>query len=83
MIDLVLADEAWADVDPGTEALLDRWHVAVGAALRAGDAVATVVLVKSSIEITAPASGTLARILVEKDATFKRGQALGQLAPQA
>ena len=30
MIEIKLPDEAWADVEEGTEALLDEWLVAVG-----------------------------------------------------
>ncbi len=71
-----LGDEAWQGVDAGTEALLGRWLVEEGAAVRAGQPIAEVVLVKTTMEVPAPADGTLRRILVPQDATFGRGQDL-------
>lgn len=83
MIDIVLAAEAWKDVEPGTEALVDQWLVREGDRVRAGQTIAVVVLVKASIDIAAPADGTVSQILVEKDATFKPGQTLARLTTGA
>ncbi len=71
-----LPDDAWQDVDPGTEALLARWLVGEGARVRRGEPVAEVVLVKATLEVEAPADGTLAKILVPQDGTFGPGQDL-------
>jgi pyruvate/2-oxoglutarate dehydrogenase complex dihydrolipoamide acyltransferase (E2) component len=70
MVAVRLADDAWQGVDPGTEALLAGWFVAEGARVQEGQPIAEVVLVKATLEVTAPADGTLARILVPKDGTF-------------
>jgi len=79
MTEVKLADEAWQGVEAGTEALLNGWHVGVGERVAAGQALADVVLVKASVEVTAPAAGVIEKILVPKEATFARGQALAVL----
>jgi pyruvate/2-oxoglutarate dehydrogenase complex dihydrolipoamide acyltransferase (E2) component len=81
MTDVVLDPAAWQDVDAGTEALLDKWLVAPGTRVHAGQPLATVVLVKSTLEVAAPADGTLAAIHVEAGQTFGRGQVLARLEP--
>ncbi|HLT25349.1 MAG TPA: lipoyl domain-containing protein [Zeimonas sp.] len=79
MIEIGLDDAAWKDVEPGTEALVDRWLVAEGERVTAGTPLAVVVLVKTSIEIPAPADGVLERIVVDAGSTFGRGVAIGLL----
>ncbi len=79
MIAVALDDAFWKDVEEGTEALVDRWLVDEGAAVRAGAALVVVVLVKTSIEVPAPADGVLERILVAAGATFARGAPLATL----
>ena len=81
MIEVVLDGAAWKDVEPGTQALLDKWRVAEGDSVRAGQVLASVVLVKSTLEVTAPADGTLAAILVQVSETFGPGQPLARLRP--
>jgi pyruvate/2-oxoglutarate dehydrogenase complex dihydrolipoamide acyltransferase (E2) component len=79
MIDIALADELWEGVDPGVEALVDQWLVREGDRVAAGQVVAKVVLVKTSCEVIAPASGVLERILVPAEQTFARGRPLATL----
>jgi pyruvate/2-oxoglutarate dehydrogenase complex dihydrolipoamide acyltransferase (E2) component len=81
MIDVVLDAAAWKDVEPGTQALLDKWLVAEGDAVRAGQPLASVVLIKATLEITAPADGVVASILVPEPETFGPGQPLARLRP--
>jgi biotin carboxyl carrier protein len=83
MTDVALPADAWADVEPGTEALVDQWKVGVGDRVRAGQTIAVVVLVKTSFDILAPVDGVVAQILAEKDSTFKRGQPLARVTPTA
>lgn len=78
-IEIVLPDEVWQDVEPGTEALVEDWLVAVGAAVTAGQAIASVVVVKTNHEVTAPADGVIEKILVRAEETFARGAPLGVL----
>ncbi len=72
-----LPDDAWGSVEG--EALVDKWLVAEGDQVRAGDPLLTVVLVKTNVEIPSPVDGTLSKILVAAEGTFKRGQDLGML----
>jgi pyruvate/2-oxoglutarate dehydrogenase complex dihydrolipoamide acyltransferase (E2) component len=80
VIELRLPQSAWDGVDPGVEALLDQWHVAEGDRVEAGQLLATVVLIKATIEIHSPAAGTL-RILVPRESTFGREAVLGRVQP--
>jgi pyruvate/2-oxoglutarate dehydrogenase complex dihydrolipoamide acyltransferase (E2) component len=66
----------WEGVDEETEALLESWKVSEGATVSEGDLLAVAVLIKTSIDVPAPASGVLSRILVAEDATFGRDQDL-------
>lgn len=76
---IVLDATYWQGVDAGVEALVDAWLVQEGAAVEAGQPVVRVVLVKSTIEITAPAAGTIERITVPAGKTFAREQPLAIL----
>jgi pyruvate/2-oxoglutarate dehydrogenase complex dihydrolipoamide acyltransferase (E2) component len=78
-MDIALGPDAWQDVEPGTEALVEEWLVAEGASVKAGQALASVVVVKANHEVVAPADGVLEKILVAAEATFAPGQALGLL----
>ena len=79
MTDVVLPAAAWQDVEPGTEALLDKWLVQAGDRVKAGQTVARVVLVKANFDIVAPIDAVVERILVPQEASFKPGQALARL----
>jgi pyruvate/2-oxoglutarate dehydrogenase complex dihydrolipoamide acyltransferase (E2) component len=79
MMDIVLADTAWDGVDPGTEALVDQWLVREGDRVDAGQVVAKVVLVKTTLDVVAPARGVIDRIFVPKEQTFARGKVLALL----
>jgi pyruvate/2-oxoglutarate dehydrogenase complex dihydrolipoamide acyltransferase (E2) component len=78
-LDLGLPPESWTGVDPGVQALLDRWLVAEGEPVAAGQVVARAVLVKSTLDIVAPAAGVLERVLVPAGASFAREQAVGRI----
>ena len=78
--DIILPQDAWQDVEPGTEALVEDWLVQVGDSVKAGQPLASVVVVKSSHEVLAPADGVVESILVQAEGTFKPGQSLGTLA---
>lgn len=78
---VTLDDAAWEGVDAAAQALLERWLVPVGSRVAAGQPLARVVLVKASLEVTAPAAGVLGRIDVAEGDSFARGQALAQLQP--
>lgn len=79
MIDIILDDAVWADVDEGTEALLQEWQVKAGDTVEAGQVLAVAELVKTSHEIFAPAAGRIAAIKVPEQETFGRGAVIAQL----
>ncbi len=79
MTEVQLPDALWTGVDAGVEALLDQWLVHEGDRVTAGQPLAKVVLVKTNIEVTAPADGVIERILVPVEQTFPRGRPLATL----
>lgn len=80
-VSIRLPDEMWTDVEAGTEALLDKWLVKEGDTVVADQPVATVVLIKTAVDVTAPASGRIVKILVPAEGTFGRGRDLALLEP--
>lgn len=78
-IEIVLAQDVWADVEAGTEALVEDWLVSEGDSVKAGQPIANVVVVKSNHEVTAPADGVIEKILVAAEDTFAPGAALALL----
>lgn len=76
-----LPDEMWKDVEAGTEALLDKWLVKEGDTVVVDQPVATVVLIKTAVDVTAPTSGRITKILVPAEGTFGRGRDLALLQP--
>lgn len=79
MIEVTLAPEVWKDVDADVEALLDAWQVAEGDTVRAGQPLANVVVVKANVEVSAPAAGRVASILVAAGETFGRGKPIATI----
>lgn len=79
MKDVILDPELWESLEAGTAALLDQWFVAEGDHVHRGQALARAVLVKSSLEVIAPAEGTVEQILVPAGQNFGRGEVLARL----
>ena len=77
--EVLLPADAWEGVGPEVQGLVDQWLVAAGAPVEAGQPVVRVVLVKSTLEVEAPAAGRL-EILVPAGDNFARGQALARIA---
>ena len=78
MSEIILLDAAWDGVAPGVEALLDSWAVGVGVPVVKGQTLATVVLVKASIDIEAPSNGHLSAIYVKAEESFVAGKVLAE-----
>lgn len=83
MTEITLSADAWKDIDPGTEALVDKWLVAEGDTVRAGQTLANVVLVKANQDIVAPTSGRIEKILVKSGETFAQGKPMALLGEAA
>lgn len=81
-MNITLPETAWEGIEPTVEALVDRWLVQEGDAVRRGQPLATVVLVKTSQDIEAPADGRVTHILVGVGHTFHRCQPVATLEPQ-
>lgn len=79
MTDITLPDDIWEGVEPGTEALVEQWLVRAGERVAAGQIVARVVVVKTNVEVAAPADGVIEQILVPAEHTMRRGQPLATL----
>lgn len=75
-IDITLAAEQLE----GTKATLSQWLVTAGDAVSAEQPVAELETDKVSIEITAPADGTILEISAEVGAEVRPGQVLGRIA---
>jgi pyruvate/2-oxoglutarate dehydrogenase complex dihydrolipoamide acyltransferase (E2) component len=82
VIEIKLPDEAWADVEEGTEALLDEWLVAVGDAVHEGQIIGTAMVVKAAIELVTPVSGVIESLEVAAAQNFGKDAVLARLRPQ-
>jgi len=65
--------------DTGDEAAISAWLYADGDAVAAGAVIAEIMVEKSSFELVAPASGTLA-ILVAAEIPVVQGQTVARIA---
>lgn len=79
MTPIVLEERAWKGVEPGTEALVERWLVSEGEHVAAGQVVVMTMLIKASLDVAAPAAGIIEKILVPAEASFGPGQPLATL----
>ena len=76
MTDIVIAENLW---DEG-EAAISAWLYQDGDRVAAGAIVAELMVEKSTMEIIAPASGTL-RILVAAEEPVAKGQIVARIEP--
>lgn len=74
MTDIVIADNLW---DEG-EAAISAWLYAEGDRVAAGAIVAELMVEKSSMEVIAPATGTL-RILIAAEEPVTKGQIVARI----
>lgn len=81
MVDIVLPDEAWTDVEEGAEAVLGEWLVAVGDRVASGQVIGTVHVMKATVDLVAPAAGIVASLEVGPEENIRRGQVIARLAP--
>jgi pyruvate/2-oxoglutarate dehydrogenase complex dihydrolipoamide acyltransferase (E2) component len=82
VIEIRVPDEAWADVEAGTKALLDEWLVAVGEAVAEGQVIGMAMVVKATIELVAPVAGVIESLDVAATKNFGKGAVLARLRPQ-
>ena len=58
------------------EAQIDLWHKEAGEAVAEGEEILTITTPKVTMEIEAPATGTLAEVVIEEDEIAKVGTVL-------
>lgn len=80
MTDIILDDAVWADVDEGTEALLQEWQVQAGDRVEAGQVLGVAELVKTTHDIVAPVAGVVASLEVAAEANFGRQAVLARIS---
>jgi pyruvate/2-oxoglutarate dehydrogenase complex dihydrolipoamide acyltransferase (E2) component len=78
-IAVTLEAKAWEGVDSSAQALVDSWLVQEGARVEAGQPLARIVLVKSTLDVVAPTAGVVERILVPAGENFAQGQPLASM----
>ncbi len=76
MMDLVLPNAFWDGAQDGVEALLDKWLVAKGVPVVKGQVLASVVLVKASLDLEAPEAGIIEEVFVNNGESFAAGKVL-------
>ena len=69
-MELRLQDDAWLDVEEGTEGLLDSWLVKEGDEVAAGQVIASAMVAKTSYELVAPIAGRVTKITVQEQNSF-------------
>ena len=75
MTEIVVPHDLW---DDGREAAISVWLYADGDPVEAGAVIAEIMVEKTSYELAAPATGTLA-ILVAADEAVAKGQVIGRV----
>jgi pyruvate/2-oxoglutarate dehydrogenase complex dihydrolipoamide acyltransferase (E2) component len=81
---LVAVDAAavWpADAMDVEEAVVANWFTREGGTVTEGETVCEIQVEKVSVDVPAPATGTLERVLVAEGDTFARGDALAEVRP--
>jgi pyruvate/2-oxoglutarate dehydrogenase complex dihydrolipoamide acyltransferase (E2) component len=79
MTDVILDPKRWESVEAGDHALLERWLVAEGDHVHAGQVLALAQLVHQRVEVTAPHAGVLEEIVVGGGQTFAVGTLLARV----
>ncbi|MFP8956666.1 lipoyl domain-containing protein [Natrialbaceae archaeon A-CW3] len=67
------------DAEEVDEAVVATWFVREGATVEAGDTLCEIQIEKVSVDVPAPATGTLETITVGENEEFRRGESLGRL----
>ncbi len=79
MVDIALDPQRWESVEAGDQAVLERWLVAEGDHVRAGQVLAKAVLVHEGVDVEAPYAGILEQIAVAPGERFAPGHVLATL----
>jgi biotin carboxyl carrier protein len=81
MNEVVLDPALWESVEAGAQAHLERWLVAEGDHVQAGQALAQARLLHDQVDVPATHKGIVEQILVAAGEPFQPGSVLARLAP--
>ena len=76
MIEIKLDAAAWDGAQDNTQALLEKWLVTENEQVKKGQALVSVVMVKATIDIEAPADGHIEKIMISNGESFALGAIL-------
>jgi pyruvate dehydrogenase E2 component (dihydrolipoamide acetyltransferase) len=76
VIEIKLDAAAWDGAQDNTQALLEKWLVTENEKVKKGQVLVTVVMVKATIDIEAPADGYIEKIMIPKGESFALGAIL-------
>lgn len=79
MSNVIFDPERWESVEAGDEALIERWLVAEGDFVHAGQPLAQAMLVHENVAVEAAHDGVLEQIVVAAGEHFGRGDVLARL----
>lgn len=67
------------DADDVEEAVVSNWFVREGGSVEEGETVCEIQIEKVSVDVPAPASGTLVERAIPENGEFRRGDVLGRI----
>lgn len=79
MIDVIVEQDAWNDADL-EEAVIGVWIYKDGARVKKDDVICEMMIVKSQVDIIAPADGLL-EIVAQTDGLVKKGDVICRIKP--
>ncbi|WP_340102028.1 lipoyl domain-containing protein [Salinibaculum salinum] len=71
----------WPDDADSDEGVVVNWFTREGASVEEGESLCEVQVEKVSVDVLAPADGTLVEVVCEEDDEFARGDTLAWLEP--
>jgi len=78
-VDIDSTDVWPEDADDVDEAVVSNWFVREGGSVEEGETVCEIQIEKVSVDVPAPAGGTLAERTVPENGEFARGDVLGRI----
>ena len=78
MIELVISRDEWPTEQQADGMVVD-WTATVGETVEQGQVIVEIVIVKTTMEVPAPATGVLREICVSKGKLFKPGTVLARI----
>ena len=78
MIELVISQDEWPTEQQADGMVVD-WTATVGETVEQGQVILEIVIVKTTMEVPAPATGVLREIFVSKGKLFKPGTVLARI----